>query len=163
MNTEIEDLINNCTTCSTYKRNNFREPLQPHSVPERPWEKVVIDLCEFEGQHYLIMVDYYSNFIEANRLRQTTNEHVIEICKSQFARHGIPNILISDNRPQFSSHQLEQFSIQYQFDHQPSSPLYPQSNGKVEKAVQMVKNLLCKSQAGKCDFQLEFRNTPTNS
>ena len=112
------------------------------------------------------MVDYYSNFIEADRLKQTTSEHVIEICKSQFARHGIPNTHVSDNGPQFSSHQFDQFSIQYQFDHQPSSPHYPQSNGKVEKAVQTVKNLLRKSQAGKCDFQLaflEFRNTPTNS
>ena len=166
MNAEIEDLINNCTTCSTYKRTNPREPLLSHSVPERPCEKVGVDLCEFEGQHYLIMVDYYSNFIEADRLRQTTSEHMIEICKSQFARHGIPNMFVSDNGPQFSSHQFDQFSIQYQFDHQPSSPHYPQSNGKVEKAVQTVKNLLRKSQAGECDFQLallEFRNTPTNS
>ena len=65
---------------------------------------------------------------------------------------------------QFSSHQFDQFSIQYQFDHQPSSPHYPKANGKVEKAVLTVKNLLCKSQAGKCDFQLallEFHNTPT--
>ena len=67
-----------------YKRNNPREHLLPHSIPKRPWEKVGRDLCEFEGQHYLIMVDYYSNFIEADRLRQTTSEHVIEICKSQF-------------------------------------------------------------------------------
>ena len=68
MNAEIEDLINNCTTYSTYKWNNPREPLLPHFVPERAWEKVGIDLCEFEGQHYLIMVDYYSNFIEADTL-----------------------------------------------------------------------------------------------
>ena len=34
MNAEIEDLINNCTTCSTYKQNNPREPLLPHSVLE---------------------------------------------------------------------------------------------------------------------------------
>ena len=68
MNAEIEDLINNCTTCSTYKRNNPREPLLPHFISERAWEKVGIDLCEFEGQHCLIMVDYYSNFIEADRL-----------------------------------------------------------------------------------------------
>ena len=27
MNAEIEDLTNNCTTCSTYKQNNPREPL----------------------------------------------------------------------------------------------------------------------------------------
>ena len=68
MNAEIEDLINNCTTCSTYKRNNPREPLLPHFIPGRAWEKVGIDPCEFEGQHYLIMVDYYSNFSKADKL-----------------------------------------------------------------------------------------------
>ena len=86
MNAEIEDLISNCTICSTYKQNNPRKPFPPHSVPERPWEKVGVDLCEFEGQHYLIMVDYYSNFIEADRLRQTTSKHVIEICKFQIRK-----------------------------------------------------------------------------
>ena len=138
----------------------------PHPIPERPWERVGVDLCEFEGGSYLVMVDYFYNFIEVDKLRQTTSEAVITVCKAQFARHGIPNVVISDNGPQISSHQFEQFSTLYQFDHQPSSPHYPQSNGKVEKAVQMVKNLLCKSKAEKQDFYLallEFRNTPTST
>uniref|UniRef100_A0A1X7V5L8 Integrase catalytic domain-containing protein n=2 Tax=Amphimedon queenslandica TaxID=400682 RepID=A0A1X7V5L8_AMPQE len=165
MNAKIDDLVNSCTTCLTNKHRNTKEPLIPHYIPSRPWEKVGSDLFEFRGQHYLILVDYYSNFIEVDRLRQTTSEQVIEICKSQFARHGIPNEFISDNGPQFSSHKFHQFSSQYQFKHKTSSPYHPQSNGKAERAVQTIKSLLQRSILEKCDFHLallEFRNTPSN-
>lgn len=166
MNTQIEDTITNCTTCATHKRSNPKEPLMPHPIPERPWERVGADLCEFDGDNYLVIVDYYSNFIEVDKVRQTSSNTIIKACKAQFARHGIPNVGISDNGPQFSSHEFEQFSTLYQFSHQPSSPHYPQSNGKVEKAVQTVKNLLRKAKDENQDFYLallEFRNTPTST
>ena len=68
--------------------------------------------------------------------------------------------------PQFSGPAISSCSCQlYQFDHQPSSPHYPQSNGKMEKVVQTVKNLLHKSKAEKQDFYLsliELRNTQSS-
>ena len=166
MSAQIEDMISSCPTCATYQRNNSKEPLLPHPAPSRPWERVGADLCELNGRHYLILVDYYSNFIEADQLRETTSEQVIEHCKSQFARHGIPDLLITDNGPQFSSKTFHTFSTAYQFRHHTSSPHYPRSNGKAEKAVQTVKNLLRKAQAEKRDFHLallDLRNTPTNN
>ena len=102
MGAQIEDTVSSCPTCSMYQQNNSRELLLPHPTPSRPWEKVGADLCELNGRHYLIIVDYYSNFIEVDLLKETTSEQVIEHCKSQFARHGIPDVLISDNGPQFS-------------------------------------------------------------
>ena len=166
MAAQIEDTVSSCPTCAMYQRNNPREPLLPHPTPSHPWEKVGTDLCELNGRHYLVMVDYYSNFIEVDRLRETTSEQVIEHCMSQFAQHGIPVVLISDNGPQFSSEKFRQFSACYQFEHYTSSPHYPQSNGKAEKAVQIVKNLLCKAQAEKQDFHLallDFRNSYTDN
>ena len=81
-------------------------------------------------------------------------------------RHEIPNVVISDNGPQFSSHQFVQFSTLYKFDHWPSSPRYPQSNGKVEKTVQTVKNLLHKSKAETeqdfCLALIELHNTQSS-
>ena len=103
MGAQIEDTVSSCSTCSKYQRKNTKEPLLPHSAPSRPWERVGTDLCELNGRHYLVLVDYYSNFIEFDHLKETTSEKVIEFCKSQFARHGIPDIVISDNGPQFSS------------------------------------------------------------
>jgi len=103
-----------------------------HPIPTHPWERVGTDLFEANGKHYLILVDYYSNFVEIDELRDTTNKQVINHCKCQFARHRIPNTLMSDNGPQFSSAKFCQFSITYQFKHITSSPQYPQSNGKAE-------------------------------
>ena len=165
MAAQITDVVLNCHTCSTHQRRNAKEPLLSHPTPSRPWERIAADLCEVNGQHYLVMVDYYSNFIEVDRLSETTSEKIIECCKCQFARYGIPDTFVSDNGPQFSSYKFRHFSENYQFKHHTSSPHYPQSNGKAEKAVQTVKNLLQKSMSEQKDFQLallDFRNTPTN-
>ena len=62
-----------------------------------------------------------------------------------FARHGIPEQLISDNGPQFSSTSFAKFAEDYGFTHILTSPRYPQANGEVERAVQTVKNLLKKT------------------
>ena len=54
------------------------------------------------------MVDYYSRFIEIAKLSSTSSSMVITHLKSIFARHGIPEVVVSDNGPQLScSHSLE--------------------------------------------------------
>ena len=122
MAAQITDRVLNCHTCSTHQRRNTKEPLLSHPTPSRPWERIAADLCEVNGQHYLVMVDYYSNFIEVDRLSETTGEKIIECCKCQFARHGIPDTFVSDNGPQFSSYKFRHFSENYQFKHHTTTP-----------------------------------------
>ena len=165
MNAQIEEVVSNCTVCSTYQRSNPKEPLLSHEAPHRPWGKVGADLFELHRKHYLVLVNYYSNFAEVEHLTSTTSEQVITKCKSQFARHGIPDVFISDNGPQFSSEKFRVFAQTYQFRHKTSSPYHPQSNGKAERTVQTVKNLLKKAQEDQKDpylALLDFRNTPMN-
>ena len=57
------------------------------------------------------------------------------LAKLMFARHGIPEKLITDNGPKFSSTEFSQFLNSYEFDHKTSSPYYPQSNGEADKAM----------------------------
>ena len=100
-----------------------------------------------------------------DKLQNTSSQQVIDKCKPHFARYGIPDILISDNGPQFSSELFKKFSNKYQFKHYTSSPHYPQSNGRAEKAVQSVKNLFKKANDVGTDpylALLEHRNTPEN-
>ena len=100
------------------------------------------DLFKWNKQTYLLIVDYYSRFIEIARLSRPTAEQVIHWTKSIFVRHGIPEILISDNGPQFGSEMCSEFAKEYQFQHLTSSPYFPQSNGEAERAVGTVKRLL---------------------
>ncbi len=91
-----------------------------------------------------MIVDYFSRFIEIARLKQLTADEVITHAKSIFARHGIPESVVSDNGPQYSSEAFKQFAKDFQFEHLTSSPYFPQSNGEAERAVQTIKNLLRK-------------------
>ncbi len=79
MGAQIEDIVTSCMICSTYQRNNTKEPLLSHSAPSRPWKKVGADLCEFSGRHFLILVDYYSNFIEVDCLRDINSDQIIKM------------------------------------------------------------------------------------
>ena len=163
MSSQIEDVVSSCQICAQFRQSNQKEPLLPHEIPQRPWAKVGSDLFEIRGQTFLIMVDYYSGFFEIDNLKQSTSKDVITCCKAQFARYGIPDVLITDNGPQFASVEFQTFASDYQFKHKTSSPRYPRSNGMSEKSVQTAKRLLIKAKEDNRDSYLallDYRNTP---
>ena len=144
LSAQIEQMIKMCRTCCKLQSPRA-QPLIPSSLPDLPWQKVAVDLLELNSTAYLLMVDYYSRFVELARLTRTTAEEVISHMKSIFARHGIPEQVMSDNGPQFTAAVYKQFASEYGFDIITSSPLFPQSNGEIERAVRTVKSLLKKS------------------
>ncbi len=141
---ELTEMIDSCDTCAC-ERTNSRETLLPSEFPSRPWSSVAADLFQMESKQYLVIVDYFSRFFEVAKLTSTTSEAVVEHFKSIFARHGIPEVVRSDNGPQFASEWFRVFAHDWGFSHVTSSPLFPQSNVEVERAVRTIKNLLKKS------------------
>ena len=109
------------------------------------WERVAADLFELKKEAYLLIVDYYSRYVEVKKLTSTTAASVVTVLKSIFARHGIPATMISDNGPQFACREMKEFAETYGFHHITSSPLYPQANGQAERAVKTTKQLLANS------------------
>ena len=91
-------------------------------------------MFSLNGRTYLLVMDYYSRFIEIS----------IRALKSIFTRHGIPDILRSDNGPKFFSTEFNEFSKEYPFTRVTSSQELPQANGEAERAVQTIKNALKK-------------------
>ena len=66
-------------------------------LPDFPRQKVASDLFYFQGNTYLLVVDSFSRFPEVTKLTTTTSQGVINALHSIFARHGIPEIFMSDN------------------------------------------------------------------
>ena len=102
---QLKQLIQNCGTCCKNARPR-REPLLTTPLPEYPWQKIATDLFELHGVHYLLVVDYFSRYPEISKLTTTTATAVIVAMKAVFGRHGIPEIVRSDNGPQYSSTSL---------------------------------------------------------
>ncbi|XP_041350801.1 uncharacterized protein K02A2.6-like [Gigantopelta aegis] len=156
---QIQSMIENCVICEK-ERKARPEPLKPSSVPDFPWQKVGMDLFDWRGKQYLLVVDYFSRNIELAYLQaSTSSETLIVHCKSIFARHGIPEVVQSDNGPQFATQKFSRFATEYGFTHEASSPHYPQANGEAERAVQTVKNFLLKAEDPYLAL-LNYRATP---
>ena len=139
---QLQELVTKCQVC-TKERPQNAEPLVPSELPELPFQRVGTDLFEWEKRTYLLVVDYYSRYIEIAPLNRTAVDVIMHM-KSIFARHGIPEVVMSDNGPQYACEAFEEFAREYHFRHITSSPKYPQSNGEAERAVKTVKSLLKK-------------------
>ena len=161
---EIKLLADSCETCQAVKPANQKETLM-HHTPEssQPWEKVGCDLMEISGRHYLITVDYATNFIEADFITSLTSRAVITKLKAHFARYGVPKMVISDCGSQFTSQEFKSFAEKWCFSHKASSPGHHKSNGRAESAVKIIKHMMKKAlKEGQDQYEalLELRNTP---
>ena len=164
MNKDIEDFVSTGAVCKSYQTDQQKEPMISHEIPSRPWEKVGCDLFDFEDKHYLVCVDYYSDYFEVDRLFDKKGKEVISKLKVQLARHGIPDQVMSDNGPPFNSREFREFAQAYEFEHLTRSPRYPQSNGKVESAVKIAQNIMERARLAGTDPNLsllDYRNTPS--
>ena len=159
MAAEITEKVKKCPVCLENRPCQQSEPLKSHEIPPLPWAKVGTDLLHKNGRNYLVTIDYYSKWPEPTLLNSMTSTAVITALKSQFARYGVPSVLMSDNGPCYSSEQFKQFSQDWCFDHVTSSPGYPQSNGQSERSVKTLKEMLEKSD-DPYKALLSYRNTP---
>ena len=151
-----------CLSCARYVSERKQELMKSHTMPIRLRSKISGDLFQLDWNNYLIMVDHYSDYIELDLLSGNTSAStVIRAMKRQFAPHGIPDELITDNGPQFESHEYSRFAREYGFTIVKSSSHYSQGNRKAESAVETAKNIL--KRCWKEDPYLAFlacRNTP---
>ena len=95
------------------------------------------------------------------KLSSTTSSEIIKHLKSFFSQHGVPQIIVSDNGPQYSAAVFKEFTTQYSFTHMhtTSSPQFPEANGAAERAVCTIKDLLNKSDDHYLAI-LTYRSTP---
>ena len=130
-------------------------------LPTRPWSKVAVDEFHYKNKSYLLTVDYFSDYFEIDRLYSTTSKSIIKKLQAQFARHGIPEEVITDNNPNLVSDEFSKFATEWKFDHISISPGHSRSNGKVESAVAIVKTLMKKAERSNTNITKPYSNGET--
>ncbi|MGH8557962.1 MAG: IS3 family transposase [Methylococcales bacterium] len=121
------------------KGNGFEGPKQPHEH----WH-IDISYINIAGTFYYLsaVLDGYSRYIVHWEIRERMLEQDIEIVLER-ARERFPEVLpriISDNGPQFIAKDFKEYIRIMGMTHVRTSPYYPQSNGKLERWHQSVKN-----------------------
>lgn len=162
LKSDLLNLIQSCKVCQTFQKSKVKDTLISHTIPEIPFLKIGMDFAEFGGKSYLVVVDYYSRWLEVFPVNNKDSEIVIKCCKELFARFGIPEEVVADNNP-FGSYAFNKFADLWGFKITNSSPHYHQSNGLAEKGVGILKTMLKKCNEDKGDlslYLLNYRNSP---
>ena len=103
----IEDLAKLCVPCQEQKSNPPVAPLHPWVWPTNPWKRIHIDFAgPFLTKMFLIVVDAHSKWPEVIQMSSTTTSKIIEALGNLFARCGLPEQVVSDNGPQFTSEEF---------------------------------------------------------
>ena len=129
-----------CSACLATRVYQQKEPLISPEIPAKPWQKAGTDLLHFKNNDYLVIIDYFSNHLEVALLKSTTSSSIITHMKSIFARHGIPEMVVSENWPQFASEEFAEFATKWELSHITSSPRCPKANGLAERTVRKKRN-----------------------
>ena len=148
LNDQLEKLVLNCQLCLKYSQSKCKQPSQMslgYEIPAFLWTKIATDIFHFEGDSYLLLVDYTSRYPIICKLTSMTAQHVLRHLKVIFSKYGWPDTIVSNNGPYYMAEVFTKTMQEYSVNHITSSPHYPQSNGLAEKFVQTVKNLFYKA------------------
>ena len=120
------------------KGDGFRGAQRPHEH----WH-VDISYLNIRGTFYYLcsILDGYSRYIVHWEIRESMTESDVEIILQRAIEKypGEKIRVISDNGPQFIARDFKEFIRISGMDHVRTSPYYPQSNGKIERWHQSLK------------------------
>ena len=164
MHNELIRTVKECNICQEDQPSQPAEKMMSHPIPTNPWQSVSSDCFELNNEHYVVVVDAYSGYMDFARLKNLSGKALIEVLRPIFATHGAPAEMITDNGSNYVSREFQEFAREWEFLHVLSSPHHKKSNGRAEVAVKVMKKLLKKSKKAKVDIYkslLEWRNTVT--
>lgn len=151
MRADVKRFISLCATCCAHQRRSDKTPMGDMPLPATPMQVVGMDLIgpfaeSSQGNRYILtIIDHHSGWGEAYPIKNKTNHSVWTAFANNFIpRHGIPEILITDNGKEFTAKAWCDYLKEIGIDHRRTTPVHPQSNGKVERFNRTFKETLAK-------------------
>lgn len=169
IDTEAEAFVKKCHGCMMVCAPPPPEPIRRTKLPEKKWQHVAIDFLGPlpSNDHLLVVVDYFSRFIEIEVMRSIDADATIWRLKVIFARLGYPESITADNGRQFVSEKFKAFCLEKGIELISTTPYWPQQNGEVERQNRSILKRLIISQNEKrnwkedlLDYLIMYRTTP---
>jgi hypothetical protein len=136
MNRQIKEYVRDCVVCMRTKPHKI--PVQSHMQSIQASSKGELVSCDLygplprgpQGQKYLLTVlDCYSRLFQAYCLRAASSETIIRCLESQYFQHlGVPDCILTDNGPQFTSKKFSDFLARYNVKLRHCTPFHPSSS-----------------------------------
>ncbi|KAK9395533.1 putative protein K02A2.6-like [Crotalus adamanteus] len=140
---DIEAKVHACHLCQRSRPEMPQAPVHRWEETQSPWSRVHIDYAgPFQGQFFLVLVDSHSKWLEVVPVSSTTTAKTIQVLRGIFATHGLPDVIVSDNGPQFTSSEFQAFLQANLIRHATSAPFHPSTNGMAERMVRIAKDAL---------------------
>ena len=152
---EIRDISEECETCQRFRKTPAR-PVVGLTWSNKFNEVVAMDLGEFEGRRFLVIVDMGTRYVQACWLRNKKPEEVIQaFVKHWVALFGCPQVVLTDNGGEFQNESFLRMSEMFGIKCKTTAAESPFSNGLCEKMVGLLKDAVRKMD-DECEGGLEM-------
>ena len=151
MNKDIQKYIANCMLCHREKAKNQNYPLQMMEIPNRPFNKIAIDLVTEDktstsgNKQILTIIDHLTGWTEVFPISDKTADTIVSTFINEYLPvHMCPRYILSDNRTEFKNSLMDKVLQQCGIDIIFSAPYHLQSNGKLKVFHKYLKPTLKK-------------------
>lgn len=147
MDKMVEDRSQGCLGCQASVPSSHRDPLQPTTAPELPFEKVAADHWgpTPEGKHVIVVIDLLTRYPEVEVVKGTSAEDNIHCLDTIFARHSNPKLLLTDGGPPWNTgvnHPLQKYFRAQGIKHKITRAADdPEANGVCEAWMKHLKKV----------------------
>lgn len=135
MDGEIDLMVQHCETCQEHRKPPPEAP-SIHGSGQTDHGPVLRLCAAFHGKN---VIDAHSKWLEACPMTKITTDETVEKLRQLFAIHGLPETVVTDNGPSFTSAAF----LQYMQDNGVvlihTAPYHSASNGLAERAVQTLR------------------------
>ncbi|KAG0943948.1 hypothetical protein G6F26_011923 [Rhizopus arrhizus] len=138
MEEDVKKYCQQCSQCQATKGSKSKQYEFRTTHGSYPFQRVAIDfwgpLPTAQGvkayKYILVVLDTYTKFVELFPVVSTSSEEVAEVFYNKFIlKHGVPEEVLQDNDPPFSSPYHSQLTKLIGSENMFTPAYYPQSNG----------------------------------
>ncbi|KAL2083767.1 hypothetical protein ACEWY4_021540 [Coilia grayii] len=146
---DVWDHTRSCVTCQQYKVDTSKPSgLLQSTAVGAPGEMLGVDFMgplprsKKANSYLLVVVDYYSKWVEMFPLRDSTTSRLIKILREEiFTRWGVPKFLVSDRGPQFTASLLTTLCKTWGVVQKLTTSYHPQTN-MTERFNRTIKTMI---------------------